>query len=320
MAVKDKFLTGGCSFTAHVMEDHLSWAWQLGEEYDVINSAQMGSGNQIICDRICYELSKEEVRKSISAVLVMWSSPFRKEFLFTVDDPDWRDIYNELNDPNKNTFTNYIRNDREGLEPRSTHEMSNWLIIGGGYGVWNFGVDRLDQRINSYYENNFSKDQSYVDMCRAMVTVQSLCKSLDIPLINMGWQNMFHDLHISDPKREHATERSLLSRVQATSGWVAWRFWDNADKKKRRKVDLTEEYADHRIDKKYVDCKHWYDLIDWDTWLFYENDSVKMGGMQEFRVWEAGESEKDLHIHPNLKSQEMWKEFVKEELRRRELL
>ena len=136
----------------------------------------------------------------------------------------------------------------------------------------------------------------------------------------MGWQNLFHDLHINDPKRQHATERSKLDRDQSTSGWVAWRFWDNYDKKKRKKVDLTQEYADHRIDKKYPDCKHWYDLIDWDTWLFYENDSVKMGGLQEFRVWEAEESEKDLHIHPSNKSQRMWKEFVKEELKRRELL
>ena len=45
-----------------------------------------------------------------------------------------------------------------------------------------------------------------------------------------------------------------------------------------------------------------------------------MGGLQEFRVWEAEESEKDLHIHPSDKSQRMWKEFVKEELKRRELL
>jgi len=198
--------------------------------------------------------------------------------------------------------------------------MSNWLIIGGGFGVWNFGVDNLDRRVKSYFENNFSRDQSYVDMCRAMVTVQSLCKSMKIPLINMGWQNLFHDLHMNDPKRQHPTEKSALDRYQSTSGWVAWRFWDNFDKKKRKKVDLTQEYADHRIDKKYPDCKHWYDLIDWDTWLFYENDSVQMGGMQEFRVWEAEESERDLHIHPSVKSQEMWKEFVKEELKRRELL
>jgi hypothetical protein len=318
MAVNDKFLTGGCSFTAHSVDKHLSWAYQLGKEYDVINSAQMGSGNQIICDRICYELSKEEVRQSISAVLVMWSSPFRKEFLFTVDDPDWRTIYSGLKE--KTTFTNYMRNDREGHEVRSTHGMSNWLIVGGGFGVWDFGVGNLDRRIRSYYENNFSKDQSYIDMCRAMVTVQSLCKSMNIPLINMGWQNLFHDLHISDPIRQHATEKSMLERVQATAGWVAWRLWDNYDTTKRGKVDLTQEYADHRIDKKYPDCKHWYDLIDWDTWLFYENDSVKMGGMQEFRVWETGETEKDLHIHPSAKSQEMWKEFVKQELRRRELL
>ena len=194
MAAKDKFLTGGCSFTAHVTPEHRSWAWQLSDEYDVINSAQMGSGNQIICDRICYELSKKEVRKSISAVLVMWSSPFRKEFLFSHDDPDWRHMYNELK--GKLAFTNYMRNDRDGFDTQDTHGMSNWLIIGGGFGVWNFGVDNLDRRIKSYYENNFTKAQSYVDMCRAMVTVQSLCQSMKIPLINMGWQNLFHDLHI----------------------------------------------------------------------------------------------------------------------------
>lgn len=311
VAKENKLLVGGCSFTAHVTPEHRSWAWQLSDEYDVINSAQMGSGNQIICDRICYELSKTD--NNISAVLVMWSSPFRKEFLFTNEDSDWQDIYNELE--GKLTFTNYMRNG-----DNTTNPMSNWLIVGGGFGVWDFGIKKLDNRIRSYFENNFSKAQSYVDMCRAMVTVQSLCKSMNIPLINMGWQNLFHDMHISDPDRKHPTEKSMLERIQATSGWLAWKFWDNLDENKRGKFDLTQEYSYHRIDRRYPDCKHWYDLIDWDTWLFYENDCVKMGGLQEFRLWEAKDREKDLHIHPSAESQRMWKEFVKEELMKRNII
>ena len=86
MAVNDKiFLIGGCSYTAQDDPKRYSWARQFAESMrvggTVINTAQMASGNQIIFDRLVCELSRQEVLDSNPVVLVMWSSPLRKEFL-----------------------------------------------------------------------------------------------------------------------------------------------------------------------------------------------------------------------------------------------
>ena len=109
MAVNDKlFLIGGCSFTAREDPKHESWAWQLQDDLrvggEVLNTAEMASGNQIIFDRIAAQLSKPEIMDLNPIVLVMWSSPLRKEFLITSDDPDYRNIYRER----ETGFTNYI--------------------------------------------------------------------------------------------------------------------------------------------------------------------------------------------------------------------
>lgn len=318
MVEKGKYLVvGGCSFTAHVAEDTLSWAYQLENELgqgSVINSAQMGSGNQIICDRLCYELSKPERREETAAVVVMWSSPFRKEFLFTHEDPDWRNIYKEIG--NGSAFTNYILNPNNEKEK---HPMSNWLIVGGGYGIWDFGIAALDRRIKSYFDNNFSKAESYVNMCRAMITLQSVCKSYDIPLVNMCWQNIFHDLHAKGIAEDGFVDRNV-NAVSSTVGWLATRLWDNAEKQSIELADMESEFTNKRIDKIYPDCKHWFDMIDWDTWFFYENDKVKMGGIQEFRYWECGDFAENLQKHPPADVQNAWMKQVKQELINRNIL
>ena len=118
-------IIGGCSFSAHQTRETLAWAEQLTEDFDnVINTAEMASGNQIICDRICYELSKPEVTSENTMVAVMWSSPFRKEFLFSYDDPDYMEIQQNI----KRGFSNYILTDKQ----HEKHPTSNWLIVGGG--------------------------------------------------------------------------------------------------------------------------------------------------------------------------------------------
>ena len=163
-------ITGGCSFTAHRTRETLAWDEQLEEKFDnVINTAEMASGNQIICDRICYELSKPNVTSENTMVAVMWSSPFRKEILFTSDDPNWQEIYQALKD--SQGFINYILTDKTG----GKHPTSNWLIIGGGYGIWNYEVTPLDARLKNYFTDIYNAEEAYVSTLRAMITVQSLC-------------------------------------------------------------------------------------------------------------------------------------------------
>ena len=296
-------ITGGCSLTAHKTRETLAWAEQLSEKYDnVINTAEMASGNQIICDRICYELSKPEVTSDNTAVAIMWSSPFRKEFLFTYDDPDYTDIWQRFKD--KIGFSNYILTDKQ----HEKHSTSNWLIVGGGYGIWNYEVTPLDARLKNYFSDIFNPEEAYVSTLRAMITVQSLCQAKNIPLLNMCWQSIFHDLGSKDYEAE---ESFWKKDIVSTTGWLYTRLrtaFSNRERNKGllNKQELLSDYHNKRIDKLYPNTKHWFELIDWGTWHFYENDLIQKGGLQEFSHYECKTKSEDLKSHPSTKVQRKW--------------
>ena len=307
-------ITGGCSFTAHKTRETLAWAEQLSEKYDnVINTAEMASGNQIICDRICYELSKPEVTSENTMVAVMWSSPFRKEFLFTYDDPDYTDIWQRFKD--KIGFSNYILTDKQ----HEKHSTSNWLIVGGGYGIWNYEVTPLDARLKNYFSDIFNPEEAYVSTLRAMITVQSLCQAKNIPLLNMCWQNVFHDLGSKD----FESEQSFWKKdVVSTTGWLYTRLRTAFSNRLRDKGLLNEQEMksdmhNKRIDRLYPNTKHWFELIDWGTWHFYENELIQKGGLQEFAHFECKVKSEDLKNHPSTETQSEWRKIIMKELEER---
>ena len=307
-------ITGGCSFTAHKTRETLAWAEQLSEKYDnVINTAEMASGNQIICDRICYELSKPEVTSDNTAVAIMWSSPFRKEFLFTYDDPDYTDIWQRFKD--KIGFSNYILTDKQ----HEKHSTSNWLIVGGGYGIWNYEVTPLDARLKNYFSDIFNPEEAYVSTLRAMITVQSLCQAKKIPLLNMCWQNLFHDLG----SRDFESEQSFWKKdIVSTTGWLYTRLRTAFSNRLRDKGLLNEQEMksdmhNKRIDRLYPNTKHWFELIDWGTWHFYENDLIQKGGLQEFAHFECKVKSEDLKNHPSTETQTEWRKIIMKELEER---
>jgi len=314
VAAKDSFIiAGGCSFTAHLDRDHLSWANQMVEsnEYNMINTAEMASGNQIIFDRIAAQLAMPEVMERNPVVVVMWSSPFRKEFLISHDNPDFRKLYNDRDQG----FTNYIRQGTDAWEGKRKNPLSNWLIVGGGYGVWKYDIPILDTNLENYYNGVYNIPQCYVDTCRAIVGLQTLCKSLDVPLVNMCWMNIFHDLHEWENKRP---DHNIVG-VNSGHGWIARRFHDRWLSTKQENVD-SQDFHNKAIWRMYPDCKHWYDLIDWDTWFFYENEKIKKGGLQEYSYYECGTEVEHLWDHPSTKIQQKWKLKVIAELRRRGLI
>ncbi len=307
-------ITGGCSFTAHKTRETLAWAEQLSEKYDnVINTAEMASGNQIICDRICYELSKPEVTSDNTAVAIMWSSPFRKEFLFTYDDPDYTDIWQRFKD--KIGFSNYILTNKQ----HEKHSTSNWLIVGGGYGIWNYEVTPLDARLKNYFTDIYNPEEAYVSTLRAMITVQSLCQAKKIPLLNMCWQNLFHDLG----SRDFESEESFWKKdIVSTTGWLYTRLRTAFSNRLRDKGLLNEQEMksdmhNKRIDRLYPNTKHWFELIDWGTWHFYENELIQKGGLQEFAHFECKVKSEDLKNHPSTETQTEWRKIIMKELEER---
>ena len=155
----------------------------------------------------------------------------------------------------------------------------------------------------------------YVDTCRAIVGLQTLCKSLNVPLVNMCWMNIFHDLHAWEGYDHNKTS------INATAGWLGRRLWHNFTGTEYQLPDSMEsEYINKAIEKKYPDCKHWVDMIDWDTWLFYENDKVRKGGLGEFSYFECETEAKDMWEHPTTEVQKNWMKYVKENLKERGLI
>ena len=232
----------------------------------------------------------------------MWSSPFRKEFLFTYDDPDYTDIWQRFKD--KIGFSNYILTDKQ----HEKHSTSNWLIVGGGYGIWNYEVTPLDARLKNYFTDIYNPEEAYVSTLRAMITVQSLCQAKKIPLLNMCWQNLFHDLG----SRDFESEQSFWKKdIVSTTGWLYTRLRTAFSNRLRDKGLLNEQEMksdmhNKRIDRLYPNTKHWFELIDWGTWHFYENDLIQKGGLQEFSHYECGTKSEDLKTHPSTKVQRKW--------------
>ena len=194
-------------------------------------------------------------------VAVMWSSPFRKEFLFTYDDPDYTDIWQKFKE--RIGLSNYILTDKQ----HEKNPTSNWLIVGGGYGIWNYEVTPLDARLKNYFTDIWNPEEAYVSTLRAMITVQALCEAKKIPLLNMTWQNIFHDLG----SRDFESEESFWKKdIVSTTGWLYTRLRTAFSNRLRDKGLLNEQEMksdmhNKRIDRLYPNTKHWFELIDWCT-------------------------------------------------------
>jgi hypothetical protein len=212
-------------------------------------------------------------------------------------------------------FSNYILTNKQ----HEKHSTSNWLIVGGGYGIWNYEVTPLDARLKNYFTDIWNPEEAYVSTLRAMITVQSLCQAKKIPLLNMCWQNLFHDLG----SRDFESEESFWKKdIVSTTGWLYTRLRTAFSNRLRDKGFLNEQEMksdmhNKRIDRLYPNTKHWFELIDWGTWHFYENELIQKGGLQEFAHFECKVKSEDLKNHPSTKTQIKWRKSIMKELEER---
>lgn len=276
-----KILTGGCSFTAHFIEEKLAWPNHLDiTKYEVFNTAEMASGNQIIADRICWALEKYRFDRCI----VMWSNPYRFELFLNRENLYYHDIHQDMN--NKSSYTNFFLTG----ESKSSGD-SNWIKIGGGFGEWKFENNELNRLMKNYLKFHFNYEYQFIQTCKSIVMVQSLCKSLNLKLINTCWQNIWDDLYDCNNK--------IIG-----SNWI--------NEKTITKLK-NKEIIYRPIIEKYPNARHWYNLIDWDIWLFYETETVKRGGLGEFAVLENDDILDQ--SHPNRFSQEKWTQFILDKIK-----
>jgi hypothetical protein len=276
-----KILTGGCSFSAHLVEEKLAWPYHLEQQgFEIFNSAEMASGNQIISDRICWALEKQYYDYCI----VMWSNPYRFELFLNRENLHYNNIHDTMK--SKTSYTNFF------LKGESkSHIDSNWVRTGGGYGLWNFGNKSLDSLTENYLKNHFNYEYQFIQTCRSIIMVQLLCKSLNVKLINTCWQNIWDDLYDFN--------NNIIG-----SNWINSSALESLKKG-------TIKYKS--IIDRYPNAVHWYNLIDWSTWVFYETSTVKRGGLGEFAVIENNDVLDQ--SHPSRESQNKWANFILENIK-----
>jgi hypothetical protein len=275
-----KILTGGCSFSAHRIKEKLAWPYHLQQQgYDVFNSSEMASGNQIISDRVCWALE----RNSYDYCIVMWSNPYRFELFLNKENKKYHSIHSDMKDDI--SYTNFFLS---GKSHSSSN--SNWIRTGGGYGLWSFKNKHLNKITRNYLENHFNYEYQFIQTCKSILMVQLLCQSLNVKLINTCWQNIWDDLYDCDD--------NIVG-----SNWL-----DN------NAIELLKEGKINYqpVITKYSNAQHWYNLIDWDTWLFYETPAIKRGGLGEFAVIKNNDGL--INSHPNRLSQKKWTSFLLENL------
>jgi hypothetical protein len=276
-----KILTGGCSFTAHSMEDKLAWPYHIEEQgYSVFNTAEMASGNQIIADRICWAIEKQRYDHCV----LMWSNPYRFELFLNNEHRDYNETYLQMK--GKSSYTNFFLNGSS-----NSHKDSNWIRTGGGYGHWKFENRTLDNLTENYLKNHFNYEYQFIQTCKSVVMVQMICKNFGINLINTCWQNIWDDLY------------DLRGNMIGSN-------WLNDTTIKNLKAGLVEYKP---VIDRYPNAKHWYNLIDWSTWIFYETDRITRGGLGEFAVLENNDMLDQ--SHPDRSSQQLWSEFILKKLK-----
>lgn len=196
-------ITGGCSFTAHQEDQHLSWANQLAEmpDYCVINTAEMASGNALISRNILEAL--EQYKKDKPYVMIMWSSPNRFELFYDSN----HSIQSQMKE--HPAFYNHT-----------------WLKSGGGYGFWKYESKIADRDVETYLKYYHNQEYQFMQTLEHILRIQWYCKVNKLKLFNFCWQTIFWGNNSANGSSEKST--ALLSPIveQYTS---CTHLWDMID-------------------------------------------------------------------------------------------
>lgn len=272
-----KIVTGGCSFTAHTKRDKIAWPYHLENKgYNIVHTAEMASGNGIILERIMSALDE-----SVDLCIVMWSSPYRVEFLLNQEIGNYDSIIYRMR--KTHALSNfYLTGKPHHLDPKS-----NWFRVGGGYETRQFGVPEVDEMLTAYFKWVHNLEYQFIQTCKSIVLLQSYCKSKGIRLINTCWMNIFDFITQIDNRKSGSNTFANKTTL------------NNVKKGK---------FIQYPIVNWYPNSLHWYEKIDWSNWVFYETNYYKRGGLAEFSIIENNDNVKE--SHPNITSQEKWASFL----------
>lgn len=174
-------LTGGDSFTAHIMENNIAWPNHINKGRDpnkeckVINVSEMASDNVLIARNIVKGLQKHQ--DDISHVIVGWSDPNRFSLYVNQEHPLYMDIYEVMK--NEAGFTNQILTGKWHCSTKGS-----FIKPGGGYDVWKTKSDIVNKMVKEYIKNYHTREEQMMRTMESILFVQEFCKANQIELLN----------------------------------------------------------------------------------------------------------------------------------------
>ena len=272
-------ITGGCSFSDswNLPESKYlyrrTWVNYIKEKYNFKKYVHMGnpaSGNELIAERIVYAL-QTLLDKGYSSddlyVGVMWSGIERKELFVSTQETD---KYSELDDSvrreGENTlmmshYSNVFSNTK-GMRPGIVNVPNGYLKSGGlpyKDDWWKTKAQR--DYFNLWYDNFYSVEKQFIDTLKSILLVQTFCERHNIKYFMSVWQNIFN---ARNPLDKHNM------------------FYGDLPPK-----SYGDECVESRLQPKFVDIfnkssRFLWSAIDFNKFIFYENDKVIYGGLTEY--------------------------------------
>tara|TARA_E500000318_G_scaffold92789_1_gene91640 strand:+ start:1479 stop:2411 length:933 start_codon:yes stop_codon:yes gene_type:complete len=265
-------VTGGCSFSDSWNSPESkylyrrTWVNYIKEKYNFKKYVHMGnpaSGNEIIAERVIYALQTLlDSGKSANDLYlgVMWSGIERKELFVSAQETD---KYSELDDSIKREGENTlimsnrsnVSSNAKGIRP-SVESNSNGYLKSGGLPYIDEWWKTKPQRdyFNLWYDNFYSVEKQFIDTLKSILLVQTFCERHNIKYFMSVWQNIFN-------------ARNPLGDLPPKS------YGDDCVKS--------------RLKPKFVDIfskssRFLWNSIDFNKFIFYENDKVIYGGLTEY--------------------------------------
>ena len=272
-------ITGGCSFSDswNLPESKYlyrrTWVNYIKEKYNFKKYVHMGnpaSGNELIAERIVYALQTLLDKGYLSDDLyvgVMWSGIERKELFVSTQETD---KYSELDDSvrreGENTlmmshYSNVFSNTK-GMRPGIVNVPNGYLKSGGlPYKDEWWKTKPQRDYFNLWYDNFYSVEKQFIDTLKSILLVQTFCERHNIKYFMSVWQNIFN---ARNPLDKHNM------------------FYGDLPPK-----SYGDECVESRLQPKFVDIfnkssRFLWSAIDFNKFIFYENDKVIYGGLTEY--------------------------------------
>ena len=259
-------ITSGCSFSTLGQTYRQSWIDYIQKKYDFKRYVHMGnpaSGNELIAERVIYALQTLlDSGKSANDLYlgVMWSGIERKELFVSAQETD---KYSELDDSVKREGENTlimsnrsnVFSNTKGVRPGIVN-VPNGYLKSGGLPYTDDWWKTKPQRdyFNLWYDNFYSVEKQFIDTLKSILLVQTFCERHNIKYFMSVWQNIFN-------------ARNPQGDLPPKS--------------------YGDECVESRFQPKFVDIynknsQFLWNAIDFNKFIFYENDKVIYGGLTEY--------------------------------------